>query len=103
MLTAILVILILLFITGNLNLSGLSFLDVVLFSINGQAITLLNLLVFGVILSALGVLPSPLREIGGVLFVLWILSILGFLAIAGLSNLLILAIIIGIVFSIFNH
>lgn len=100
MLEIILVVLIILFLTGNIQITGLNIPNIVLFSFNGQAITLINLLIFFIILWAMGILPSPIREIAAVLFMLWLLSIFGFLAIAGLSNLLVIAIIIGIVFSI---
>jgi hypothetical protein len=97
MLEVILVILILLWLTGNLHISGLTIPDYVLFHLNGHPISLLNLLVFMVICSAVGVLPSPIREIAGVLLLLWVLSILGIIAIAGLSNLLVIAVIVGII------
>lgn len=100
MLEIILVVLVILLLTGNIRITGFDLPHIVLFNINGQAITLVNVLIFFIILWALGILPSPLREIGAVLFVLWLLSIFGFIALAGLSNLIIIAIIVGIVFSI---
>jgi hypothetical protein len=99
MLEILLVILVLLFLTGNLNLAGIRIPNLSLFVLNGHPITLINLLIFLIVLWAVGLLPSPFREIAGVLLVLWILSILGILAFAGLSNLLIIAIIVGIVAS----
>lgn len=102
MLEVILVVLILLWLTGNLHFTGLVIPDYVLFSLNGRPITLINLLVFIVIVWAIGVLPSPIREISGVLLLLWILSILGILAIAGLANLIVIAVIIGIVLALLN-
>ncbi len=100
MLEIIAVVLIILLLTGNLQIDGFTLPRSVLFSLNGQPITIVNLLIFLIILWAIGVLPSPIREIAAVLMVLWLLTLFGFLAIAGLSNLLIIAIIIGIVFSI---
>ena len=101
MIGAIVVILVVLWLLGFIHIPALTVHDWVLFSVNGQAITLLNLLVFLVVLWAIGILPRPFREIAGVLLVLWLLSIFGFIAIAGLSNLIVIAIIIGIVASIF--
>lgn len=95
----ILVLLVIALITGFIQIPGFSLPNYVLFTINGEAITLLNVLIFLLILWAIGILPSPFREIAGVLFVLWLLSVLGFIAIAGLSNLLVIAIIVGIVVS----
>lgn len=100
MIEILLLILVILWLTGNLHVSGWVIPRMVLFSINGQAISLIDLLIFFVILWAIGILPSPIREIAGVLFVLWLLSVLGFLAIAGLSSILVIAIIVGIVISI---
>ena len=98
MLIIILVILIILFLTGSIHISGFTIPHTVLFNLNGHPITLINTLIFLAI--AIGVLPSPFREIAGVLFILWLLSILGFIAIAGLSTLLVLAIIVGIILSV---
>lgn len=95
----LLVLLVIALITGFISIPGFTLPNYSLFAVNGQSITLLNVLVFILILWAIGILPSPFREIAGVLFVLWILSILGFIAIAGLSNLLVIAIIVGIVVS----
>jgi hypothetical protein len=99
MIEILLIILIILFLTGNFQISG-SIPHMVLFNINRQPITLWNLLIFLLILWIIGLLPTPLREISGVLLILWILSILGFIAFAGLSNLIIIAIIVGIIASI---
>jgi len=103
MIEILLAILIILFLTGNLHINGFNLPHIVLFQINGQSITLVNVLIFVLILWALGILPSPFREIAAVLFILWLLTIFGILAVAGLSNLIIIAIIVGIVFSIFKH
>ncbi len=100
MLEVIVVLLILLWLTGNLNISGLTIPDFALFQLNGQIISLWDLLIFIIVLWAIGILPSPFRQIAGVLLVLWVLSILGILAFAGLSNLLVIAIIVGIIVSI---
>src|SRR5688572_9280334 len=100
MLEIVLVILVILLLTGNIRISGFDLPHIVLVTINGQPITLVNVLIFFIILWALGLLPSPFREIAALLFVLWLLSIFGFIAIAGLSNLIIIAIVVGIVFSI---
>lgn len=103
MLEIILVVLVILLLTGNIRVSGFDLPHIVLFNINGQAITLVNILIFFLILWALGILPSPFREIAALLFILWILSIFGIIAFAGLSNLIIIAIIVGIVFSIIKR
>lgn len=72
-----------------------------LFVINGQTITLWNILILMVVGWLLGLLPSPFREIAGVILVLWVLSVLGILSfIPGLSNILVLVIILGLVFYI---
>jgi hypothetical protein len=103
MLELIVAILVILFLTGNLHVSGIAIPNATLLHVNGQAITLWNVLIFIVVMWALGVLPSHFREIVGVLLVLWVLSVLGFLAITGLSNILVIAVIIGIVMSIIKR
>lgn len=97
MLIALLVILIILWYLGYVSVGNVNIPNMILFTINGQQVTLWNLLTLLVIGAIIGVLPSPLREIAGVVLILWILSVLGILAFAGLSSLLILAIIIGLV------
>jgi hypothetical protein len=103
MLELILVILVLLWLTGNLNLVGVQIPNLSLLVVNGRMITLIDLLVFLVILWAIGVLPSPIREIAGVILVLWVLSVLGFIALAGLSNILVIAVIVGLIVAVFRR
>ena len=93
----VLVLLVILALLGYVQIPYLPFLNAVLFTLNGHAITLLNLLIFFVILWAIGILPRPFREIIGAVFLLWILALLGFIAIAGLSNILVIAVIVGLV------
>lgn len=104
MLTALLVILIILWFLGYISVGvpGLEFFDVALFTINNQTISLWDLLIFLVIVSLVGILPTPLRQIVGVILILWILSTLGILAIGGLSSILVIAIIIGLIVSLFT-
>lgn len=85
---------------GFIQIPGFNIPNLVLFVINGHPITILNLLIFLLIISAIGVLPSPLREIAIVILILWILTILGIIAIGGLANILVIAIIIGLIIAI---
>ncbi len=103
MLEILLILLVILWLTGYINVSSFPLPDYVLFNLNGQPITLWNLIIFFLIVGAIGILPSPIREIAGVLLILWVLSILGILALGSLSSLLVLAIIIGIVVALFNR
>jgi hypothetical protein len=99
MLALILVILIVLWLLGYLHI--VTFIpNIALFSLNGHTVTLWELLIFFVIIWALGILPSPLREIAAVLLLLWILSTLGIIAIAGFSSIIIIAIIVGLVLAV---
>lgn len=102
MLGAIIIILIILWFLGYVNIGNLNIPDISLFTINGNVISLWDLLIFAVILWAIGVLPSPLRQIAGVGLVLWVLATLGIIAIAGLPSLIIIAIILGLIFSLFS-
>lgn len=101
MLTAIILILIILWFLGYMPISGFSSPEIVLFTINNHAVTLWELLILVVIGWAIGILPRPLQAITSVLLLLWALSVLGILAIAGLPNILVLVIIVGLIISAF--
>ena len=102
MLTALLLILILLWFFGYIRIDGLSVPDITLFTINGQPITLWSILILIVVAWAISILPTPFRQIVAVLLIVWILAVLGILSLSGiaLSNIIVLAIIIGIVASL---
>ena len=68
-----------------------------LFALNGHGVTLFEMLIFLVILFAVGILPTPVRQIGYAIAILWVLSTLGIIGIAELSGILVLAIIIGLI------
>jgi len=97
MILTIVIILIVLWFLGYFPVASLNIPDITLLTLNGQQITLWNILILAVIIWAIGILPSPFREIASVLLVIWILSVLGILAIAGLSSMIVIAIIIGLV------
>jgi hypothetical protein len=100
MLEILLIVLVVLWLTGNLTIPGVVIPDFLLFNINGHPITLWNVITFLVIVWILGLLPHPFKEIAGVLLILWVLSLLGIIAIAGLTNLIVIGIIVGIVAAI---
>jgi hypothetical protein len=100
MLTWLVIILIILWLLGYVSVDYINLPNITLFTLNGQPITIWNILMLLVIGWIISILPSPIREIGGVLLILWILSLLGILAIAGLSNLIMIAIIVGLIFFI---
>jgi hypothetical protein len=97
----IIVVLLILYFFGYIHIPGLTIPNPLLFTFNGHSVTLSSLLIFLAILWAIGILPSPIRQIAGVLMILWVLAELGFIAIAGLSNLLVIAILVGLLISIF--
>lgn len=102
MLQAILIILIILWVLGYIHIGPIVVPDIVLFSINGHPVTLWNILILLVIGWAIGILPTPFREITTVLLILWILSVLGIIGIiAGLPNILVIVIIVAIIASLF--
>ena len=98
MLALIIILLIVLWYLGYIQITALPFLNNVLFVVNAHAITVWEILVLLVIAWAVGVLPSPLRQIAGVLLILWILATLGFIAVAGFASIVIIAIIVGLIF-----
>ena len=99
----ILAILVILWLLGFISAPWLAIPNIVLFTIAAHAVTLRELIIFLLVIWAIGILPSPLRQIAAILFILWVLSLLGIFAIGGvgLTNLLLLAIIVGIAFSLF--
>lgn len=99
MLAIVLVALILLWVFGYIHISGY-IPNFPLFNINGHAITLWDLLIFAVIVWAIGILPSPLRQIAGVLLVIWVIATLGIVAITGLAQIIVLAIIVGLILAL---
>lgn len=101
MIIALILILFILWVLGYIPIQNIAIPHITLFMINGQAITLWNLLIFFVIVWAIGVLPVPIRWIAGIVFILWVLSVLGIIAIPGLAGLLVLLVIIGLIASLF--
>lgn len=99
MIAAVLVILVLLWFFGYIHITGF-IPDLNLFNINGHAITLWDILILLVIGWAIGILPTPLRQIAGILLVIWVLATLGILAITGLAQIIVLAVIVGLVLAL---
>jgi len=96
---AIIIILLIFWFLGYIIIPGIAVPKFPLFFFLGHPVTLWDILVFLLILWAIGILPSPLRQIAGVILVLWVLSALGVIIIVGLSHVLIIALIIGLVLS----
>lgn len=90
----ILLLLVLLWLTGNLQVPLFAF---PAFNFGDRNITLNDILVFLVILWLIGILPSPFRQIASVLLLLWILASLGIIAISGFSTIVLVAIIFGVI------
>jgi hypothetical protein len=97
MLLTVLVLLVVLWLFGYIHIPNLTIPDVTLFAINGHWVTLVEMLIFAISLLAVGMLPTPLRQIGYAIVVLWVLSTLGVIAVAGLASILVLAIIVGLI------
>ena len=100
MLLTIVVLLIVLWFLGYVQISDIVLPNIPLFMINGHLVTLVELLIFLAIVWAVSILPRPLRQIGFAVVVLWVLATLGIIAIAGLSSILVIAIIIGVLASL---
>ena len=93
MITALLVALVILWLLGYISIPFIP--NMYLFTINSHQISLWNVLTFLVLLWAVGILPSPFREISFVLLILWTLSVLGIIGFVG--SLVLIAVIAGIV------
>jgi hypothetical protein len=78
------------------------YLNSALFTIMGHPITLYNILILLIILWVIEILPSPLRQIIMLLLLLWVLSVMGIITIAGFSQLVVVAIIVGVIASLFR-
>jgi hypothetical protein len=103
MIEMILILLVVLWLLGFISIPGLDSINFPLFVINGETISLFDLLIFLLVVWAIGILPSPFREIASVLLILWVLAVLNILAFAGLSSLILIAIIVGLIASLFNR
>ncbi|MFC1646696.1 hypothetical protein ACFL1A_00285 [Patescibacteria group bacterium] len=102
MAATILVLLIILLFLGFIEIPGIIVRNITLFQLNERAISLWDVMLFFLILWAIDVLPSPLREISAMIFLLWILSVLGVITITGMSNILIASVVIGLLISAFR-
>lgn len=100
MLEALLLALIVLWFFGYIRIDNFPIPNFSLFAVNGHDIRLWDLLIFAVILWAIGALPSPLRQLGILLLIIWILATLGVIAIAGLSSILVIVVIISVVMAL---
>ena len=100
MLLTIVVLLIVLWFLGYVQISNVVIPNFPLFMINEHLVTLVELLIFLAIVWAVSILPTPLRQIGFAVVVLWVLATLGIIAVAGLSSILVIAIIIGVLASL---
>jgi hypothetical protein len=97
MLLTVLILLLVLWFLGYLRIPNFVVPDIPLFVVNNHTVTLLEVIIFVVIVWAVGILPTPLRQIGIALVVLWVLATLAIIPMAGLSSLLVIAIIVGLI------
>ncbi len=98
----ILLLMVLLYFYGYVQIPGLTVPNPTVFIIHGQTISLAAFLIFFAILWTITVLPPVLRIIGIILLTAWTLTELGFVVIAGLSNFIAIAIIISLFVIIFR-
>ncbi len=98
----IIIVLILLWFLGYITIPGIAVPQFPLFQFNGKPVTLWDIVIFLVILWAIESAPSPIRKICIVLVIVWTLSTLHIIAITGLSTILVVAVIGGLVLSLFK-
>ena len=98
----ILLLMVVLYFYGYVQIPGITVPNPTLFVIHGQPISLAALLIFFAILWTITVLPPILRIIGIILLTAWTLTELGFVVIAGLSNFIAIAVIISLFVIIFR-
>lgn len=99
----LLALLVLFWLLGYIHIPWLTIPRFPIFEFNGRVISFYDIIIFILIIWAIGILPTPFRQIASALVVLWVLSLLGIIAIAGLSNLLVIAIIVGVLISLFRR
>lgn len=92
----ILLLMVVLYFYGYVQIPGITVPNPTLFTIHSQPISLSAFLIFFAILWTISVLPPILRIIGMILLVAWTLTELGFIVIAGLSNFIAIAIIVAL-------
>ena len=93
------VLLVLLWILGFIQIPGINIPNPNIFVINGHWVSLVDILLVALFIWALEILPTPFKEIAFVLLVLWLLSILGIIALANFSSIIIIALIIALLYS----
>lgn len=98
----ILLLMVLLYFYGYVQVPGITVPNPTLFIIHGQTVSLAALLIFFAILWTISVLPPILRIIGIILLVAWTLTELGFVVIAGLSNFIAIAVIVSLFVLVFR-
>jgi hypothetical protein len=97
------IILIFLWFLGYIHIESFPIPNFQLFVINARPVTLWDLLIFLVVCWAIAILPTPLRQIAGVLLALWTLALFGIIAITGFSQVIVIAIIVGLLWSLFSR
>ena len=102
MLSLILILLVILFILGYLQIPAFPLTNITLFVFFGRAISLYDLLLFSLIVWIIQALPWPFRGLASIILVLWLLSFFGIIAVPGFSNILVLALIVGMIGYIFR-
>lgn len=93
MIEAALMILIVLFVLGYVNIPGVTIPNYHLYTLNHHVITLYEVLIFIVIFWVIGFAPRFLRIIAGALLIIWILSTFGIITVKGLPAIIVLALI----------
>jgi hypothetical protein len=98
MLALIIILLIAFWYLGYVQIPAFPLLNHTAIVIGNHSVTIWEILILLVVSWAVGVLPSPIRQIAAVLLILWILATLGFIAVAGFSSIVVIAIIVGLIF-----
>jgi len=98
----ILLLMVLLYFYGYVQIPGITVPNPTLFTIHSQPISLASFLIFIAILWTISVLPPVFRIIGTILLAAWILTEFGFVVIAGLSNFIAITMIVGLCVLVFR-
>lgn len=88
---------------GYITVPWLPITEMRLFSVNGNLVTVWNVLVFFIYLWFIDLLPTPFRQLATALLIMYSLSRLGVITLTGFPNLVVIALIAGSVIYIFNR
>lgn len=97
MIETALMILIILYVLGYVNIPGVTIPNYHIYAFNHHVITLNEILITAAIFLMIGFAPRFLRIIAGALLIIWVISTLGFINVKGLQSIIIISLIVIVI------